>query len=102
VKHRIPGKVSLDRVGKFLRETELLDNYSEETCTDIDFNLLPKALKVRLDSITPFLPGPMRWHTNAVFEVLQTQSSWTGGVQAERVKFGRRAYVCLMSHEHRL
>ncbi|KAJ3512976.1 hypothetical protein NLJ89_g3209 [Agrocybe chaxingu] len=31
----VKAKVSLDRVGKFLRETELLDMYSEETGTEI-------------------------------------------------------------------
>jgi len=29
------AKVSLDRFGNFLRDTELLDNFSEETCTEI-------------------------------------------------------------------
>lgn len=37
------GKVSLDRVGKFLRETELLDNYSEENCTEINVNSTPEG-----------------------------------------------------------
>jgi hypothetical protein len=30
-------------VGKFLRETELLDNYSEETCTEINTNFTPES-----------------------------------------------------------
>ena len=38
----LTGKVSLDRVGKFLRETELLDNYSEETYTEIDASFTPE------------------------------------------------------------
>jgi hypothetical protein len=30
-------------VGKFLRETELLDNYSEESCTEINTNFTPEG-----------------------------------------------------------
>jgi len=43
IKRKLTGKVSLDRVGKFLRETELLDNYSEESCTEIDANPTPEG-----------------------------------------------------------
>ena len=41
--HCLIGKVSLDRVGKFLYETELLDNYSEETCTEVNANFTPEG-----------------------------------------------------------
>jgi len=30
-------------VGKFLRETELLDNYSEENCTEINASFTPEG-----------------------------------------------------------
>jgi hypothetical protein len=43
IKHHLTGKVSLDRVSKFLRETELLDNYSEESCTEIDTKYTPEG-----------------------------------------------------------
>ncbi|KAF9525551.1 multidrug resistance-associated ABC transporter [Crepidotus variabilis] len=36
------GKVSLERISKFLNESELLDNYSEETCTEISIQTVPE------------------------------------------------------------
>lgn len=30
-------------MGRFLRETELLDNYSEENCTEINVNFTPEG-----------------------------------------------------------
>ena len=32
-------------MGKFLRETELLDGYSEETCTEVDTKFTPESFK---------------------------------------------------------
>ncbi|KAF9522597.1 multidrug resistance-associated ABC transporter [Crepidotus variabilis] len=38
----IRGKVSLERISKFLNESELLDNYSEETCTEVTIKTVPE------------------------------------------------------------
>ncbi len=56
------GKVSLERVSQFLRETELLDTYSEETYTEV--NTLP-SLPSGEDKTIGFHDATFAWSKEA-------------------------------------